>query len=59
MEKELLEAKMKLYHLLLKKGDDVTDNEIEIMFHLSKDKQIQELLNQKSHGNNSGTSRKN
>lgn len=59
MDKKLLEAKRELYHLLLKKGDDVTDNEIEIMFYLSKDKQIQELLNKKINGSNSGTTRKN
>lgn len=44
MKEEILEAKRKLYSLLLKNG--LTDNEIDIMYLLSKDEQIQELLNQ-------------
>jgi len=43
---ELLELKRKLYHALLKKeSKDLTENEVNIMFYLSKDEQIQELLN--------------
>lgn len=49
MKEELLEAKRKLYHLLLNKNsDELSDNEVEIMFQLSKDEQIQELLNSKT-----------
>lgn len=46
MEAKLLEAKRELYSLLLNKKK-LTDNEAEIMFYLSKDKQIQELLTNK------------
>ena len=51
MEK-LKEAKRKLYLLLLikdggKSESKLTDNEIEIMFYLSKDEQIQEILQNK------------
>lgn len=42
----LLEAKKSLYSLLLKKGN-LNDNESEIMYFLSRDEQIQELLNKK------------
>jgi len=46
MEEELLEAKKRLYSLLIKSSfDDMTDNEIDIMYLLSKDEKIQELLN--------------
>lgn len=41
---KLKEAKRELYYQLLKKKD-LTDNEIELMYLLSKDKQIQEILN--------------
>jgi len=42
MDEELLQAKSRLYYLLLKKNvDDLTDNELEIMCQLARDKQIQ------------------
>ncbi len=42
---ELLEAKRTLYYLLLKTNEDkITDNEVEIIFLLSKDEQIQKLF---------------
>lgn len=41
---KLKESKRELYYQLLKKKD-LTDNEIELMYLLSKDKQIQEILN--------------
>ena len=45
MKKEILEAKRRLYLLLMKLNEDViTDNETEIMFLLSKDEQIQSLF---------------
>lgn len=45
---ELRSAKAKLYHLLLQKDHkDLTANEIKLMFLLSSDKEIQELLNKK------------
>jgi hypothetical protein len=45
MEKEILEAKRKLYALLLKVDEDtITDNELELMCLLSKDEQIQSLF---------------
>lgn len=47
MDKEILEAKKKLYLLLLKKENNVTDNELDIMSLLSKDKQVQEFLQTK------------
>ncbi len=45
---EILEAKRRLYLILLELGDEeMTDNEIAIMYILSKDKQIQSLLKSK------------
>jgi hypothetical protein len=42
MKEEILEAKRKLYLLLMELNEDaITDNEIEIMFLLSRDEQIQ------------------
>lgn len=44
-ELELLNAKRILYHQLLKLDEDViTDNEVEIMYRLSKDIQIQSVF---------------
>lgn len=49
MDEKLLEAKRELYSLLLKKDvDTLTENEVDIMFHLAKDKQIQELFKKNS-----------
>jgi hypothetical protein len=45
MKVEILEAKRRLYLLLMKLDEDIiTDNEVEIMFLLSKDEQIQSLF---------------
>ena len=45
----LLEAKKELYSLLICKNDsDLTDNEVDIMYSLSKDAQIKEYLNSKN-----------
>ena len=45
MEEEILEAKRRLYLLLMKLNEDsITDNEVDIMFLLSKDEQIQSLF---------------
>lgn len=45
MKEEILEAKRRLYLLLIKLDEDtITDNEVDIMFLLSKDKQIQSLF---------------
>lgn len=45
MKEEILEAKRKLYLLLMKLDEDtITDNEVDIMFLLSKDEQIQSLF---------------
>jgi hypothetical protein len=41
---ELIESKKKLYRLLLK-SPNPTDKEVDIMYELSKDKDIQELIN--------------
>lgn len=47
-EQELLNAKRILYHQLLKLDEDViTDNEVEIMYRLSKDIQTQSLFETK------------
>lgn len=47
--KDILEAKRKLYLLLMQLDEDeITDNEVEIMFLLSKDEQIQSLLETKT-----------
>ena len=46
MKEEILEAKRRLYLLLMKLNEDsITDNEVDIMFLLSKDEQIQSLFN--------------
>lgn len=56
MKEEILEAKRKLYLLLMRLDEDtITDNEVDIMFLLSKDKQIQ-LLFESSVRNNFITS---
>lgn len=45
MKLGILEAKHKLYLLLMKLDEGtITDNEVEIMFLLSKDEQIQSLF---------------
>jgi hypothetical protein len=45
MKVEILEAKRRLYLLLMKLDEDtITENEVEIMFLLSKDEQIQSLF---------------
>lgn len=45
MKEEILEAKRKLYSLLMKcSEDDITNNELDIMILLSKDAQIQSLF---------------
>jgi hypothetical protein len=48
MEKEILEAKRRLYSLLLSKSkadiNALTENETELMFRLSTDEQIQYFL---------------
>jgi len=45
MEEQILEAKQKLYSLLIKLNENIiTDNEVDIMFLLSKDEQIQSLF---------------
>ncbi len=42
---ECMETKRRLYHLLLQyPRDNLTDNEVEIMFLLSKDRDIQDIL---------------
>jgi hypothetical protein len=50
MDKEILEAKKTLYRLLLdkdKKHDNLTDGEVDVLYALSKDEQIQKLLQSK------------
>jgi len=45
MKEEILEAKRRLYLLLIELDENtITDNELEIMFRLSTDKQIQSLF---------------
>ena len=45
MKEEILEAKRRLYLLLMKLNEDlITDNEVEMMFRLSTDEQIQSLF---------------
>lgn len=43
---ELLQAKLNLYMLLIKKDDnnELDGNEIDVLFHLSKDIDVQEIL---------------
>ena len=46
MKEEILNAKRKLYSLLLKLDEEtITENELDIMYLLSKDEQIQNLFN--------------
>ena len=46
MKEEILNAKRKLYSLLLKLDEEtITENELDIMYLLSKDEQIQNFLN--------------
>jgi hypothetical protein len=48
MEQKILEARTKLYSLLLQLDDyELTDNEVDLLYSLSKDKQIKELLNER------------
>lgn len=45
MEQELLEAKSRLYGLLLKKGSATwTDAEVNLAYELSRDEQVQSFL---------------
>lgn len=44
MKEEILEAKRRLYLLLMNGEDTITDNEVDIMLLLSKDEQIQSVL---------------
>jgi len=45
MKEEILETKRRLCLLLMKLNEDtITDNEVDIMFLLSKDEQIQSLF---------------
>lgn len=45
MKEEILEAKRRLYLLLLKLDEKtITDNEVELLFRLSTDRQIQSLF---------------
>jgi len=45
MKEEILEAKRRLYLLLMELDNNtITDNELEIMFRLSTDEQIQSLF---------------
>ena len=48
MNEQLLEAKLKLYSELIKISEsNLTDGELEIMFRLSCDKQVQDYLEMK------------
>jgi len=53
---KLLEAKRELYRLLLaKKESELTDIEVDTLYALSQDQQIQELLEKvRDHGKDSG-----
>ena len=45
MKENLIELKRKLFVALLDlSNDELSDNEVDLMFNLSKDEQIQELL---------------
>ena len=45
MKEEILEVKRRLYLLLLKLDEKtITDNEVELLFRLSTDRQIQSLF---------------
>ena len=46
MKEKLDQAKIELYRLLLevKNPDDLTDNEVDLMYHLSFERCIQEVL---------------
>ena len=53
MAKEcLLEAKRKLYLILIQLGEEITDNEVDIMYLLSKDEQIKKLFKKDKNGKN-------
>lgn len=41
---KLKEAKRNLYSLLLSMGDNLSDSDISLMYDLSKDNQIQEII---------------
>jgi hypothetical protein len=46
-EKEISICKMKLYHALLKKdSNELTDNEVDIAYLLSKDADIQKIIDE-------------
>jgi hypothetical protein len=46
MKEKLEEAKRQLYSLLLSAPvNNLTDNEVDLMFYLAKDEQIQRILN--------------
>jgi hypothetical protein len=46
MKEEILNAKRKLYSLLLKLDEEtITENELDIMYALSNDEQIQNFFN--------------
>jgi hypothetical protein len=48
MKKEILNAKRKLYSLLLKLDEEtISENELDIMYLLSKDEQIQNFFENK------------
>lgn len=48
MDEKIQLAKRQLYSLLLKKDDEeLTENEVDILFSLSKDEQIQKFLDEK------------
>jgi hypothetical protein len=52
MKEEILEAKRRLYLLLMKLNEDtITDNEADLMFLLSKDEQIQSLFETQTKNN--------
>lgn len=44
MNDEMLEAKKRLYHLILKKGDQATESEVNIAFVIMQDPEIQQLF---------------
>ena len=49
MKEEILEAKRRLYLLLLELDEKtITDNEVELLFRLSTDRQIQSLFETQS-----------
>jgi len=48
----LLEAKRKLLLILIQLGEELTDNEVDIMYLLSKDEQIKKLFKKDKNGKN-------